>query len=175
MRAVVVYESMFGNTKQIAGAIAKGVSTAMEVDVVDVGDAPTTIGSDIDLVVAGGPTHAFGLSRPGTRKSAADQGADISVTEKVGIREWLTSLPPARAGQLAAAFDTHTGRPRWLPGSAARGAAARLRSIGYRLVAPPRSFFVTGTTGPLIGGELDRAYQWGEQLATMVSTRQHHG
>jgi flavodoxin len=43
MRSLVVYESMFGNTEQVARAIAAGLSTHMEVDVVPVSrHAPTS-------------------------------------------------------------------------------------------------------------------------------------
>lgn len=75
MRAMVVYESMFGNTQLIADAIAEGLSSRAEVERTAVGDAATTIGDDVALLVVGGPTHAFGMSRSATRQSAAEQGA----------------------------------------------------------------------------------------------------
>ena len=53
-----------------------------------------------------------------------------------------------------------------MPGSAARAIARRLRRLGAVLVADPESFRVVGSPGPLAAGELDRARQWGEQLAT---------
>jgi hypothetical protein len=67
MKALLVYESLFGNTEAVARAIADGLSLEMEVAVHEVGEAPTVITEFIDLVVVGGPTHAFSLSRPGTR------------------------------------------------------------------------------------------------------------
>jgi hypothetical protein len=163
LRAVVVYESMFGNTQQIALAIGKGLATGLEVAVVEVGDAGTA-GADADLLVVGGPTHAFGLSRASTRQSAAEQATAPVVSTGTGIREWLGSLPAATTGRPAATFDTHLDKPRWLPGSAARGAARQLRRLGYRLVLPPESFYVTGTPGPLLDGELARAEEWGQRL-----------
>jgi hypothetical protein len=168
MRAVIVYESMFGNTKEIALAIAKGLATGLEADVLEVGEATGQPGDDVGLLVVGGPTHAFGLSRASTRRSAADQATAPVVSARGGIREWLDDVPRARDVLTAAAtFDTHIDKPRWLPGSAARSAAKRLRGLGYRLAVPPESFFVTGTPGRLLDGELDRARDWGEQLAAL--------
>lgn len=167
MRAVIVYESMFGNTQQIAIAIGKGLAAELDVQVVEVSDAGGQVGDDVDLIVAGGPTHAFGMSRVSTRQSAAEQATDPLVSTGGGIREWLDRLPQGRHGK-AATFDTHIDKPRWLPGSAARGAAKQLRHLGYRLVLPPESFYVTGTPGPLLDGELERASEWGQRLGAAL-------
>src|SRR5690242_19397342 len=68
MRAVVVYESMYGNTHLIADAIGRGlVAAACQVDVVPVDRAGQQMLADADLVVVGGPTHAHGISRDSTR------------------------------------------------------------------------------------------------------------
>ena len=42
-RALVIYESMYGNTEQIARAIGEGLADRMQVEVVEVGVAPTTL------------------------------------------------------------------------------------------------------------------------------------
>lgn len=163
MRALVVYESMFGNTRKIAEAVAEGLSGYAEIDVVEVGAAGRPA-DDVGLIVVGGPTHAHGMSRPGTRQGAAkDAGADL-VSRGVGVREWLGSLPAARGPVAAAAFDTRFDKPVWLTGSAARGAARHLQRRGYRLAALPESFFVGASSGPPAPGELDRARRWGQTL-----------
>ena len=41
MKALVVYESMFGKTEQIARAIAVGLGESVDVQVAEVTDAPT--------------------------------------------------------------------------------------------------------------------------------------
>jgi len=167
MRALVVFESMFGNTETIARAIADGLSSAMPVDVVDVATRPH-MEADVDLLVVGAPTHAFGMTRPNTRADAVRQGG-MSATAEIGIREWLDELTPTGpAAATAAAFDTRI-KKRFIPGSAARGAAGLLRGHGFRLVAPPESFRVTGTPGPLTDGEEDRARDWGRALADSVT------
>ena len=172
MRALVVYESMFGNTQVIANAVADGLSDRMQVDAVEVGDAPTKLDDDVALLVVGGPTHAFGMSRPMTRQDAAKQASDGLVSSRVGLREWLAALR-GRAGVAAAAFDTRVAMPH-LPGSAARAAEKRLRKLGFRIAVPAESFFVEGTLGPLLEGEQDHARRWGTQLASRSRELTNH-
>ena len=71
MRALVVYESMFGNTQAIAQAIGDGIEASMHADVVEVGAAPDMVPRDVTLLVVGGPTHAFSMSWPSTRRDVA--------------------------------------------------------------------------------------------------------
>lgn len=165
MRALVVYESMFGNTQMIAESVAQGLAQHMSVDAVEVGAAPATVGSDVGLLVVGGPTHAFGLSRASTRADASAKSPRPLISRGIGIREWIAAVETASAGAAAAAFDTRIDKPR-VPGSAARGAAKRLRQLGFRLACPAKSFFVTDTAGPLVPGEVERARDWGDKLAT---------
>ena len=75
MKAVVVYESMFGNTRQIAEAIAAGLAESADVAAVEVSEATAEAAEAADLLVAGGPTHAFSMSRPSTRSDAVNRGA----------------------------------------------------------------------------------------------------
>ncbi|MBW0133898.1 flavodoxin family protein [Pseudonocardia abyssalis] len=169
MDALVVVESMFGDTRRIADAVALGLGERVHARVLQVGDPDAVrAAGGADLLVVGGPTHAFGLSRPATRRAAAEQGAP-GATE-VGLREWLAALPPASAGRTAAAFDTRADRPR-LPGSAASAAARRLRRAGYAVVARPESFRVTATPGPLVAGEEERARVWGVNLVARLVLR----
>ena len=158
-RALVVYESMFGNTRTIAEAVGAGLAGQGRVDVVEVSEAPDVLPDQVDLLVVGAPTHAFGLSRESTRKSAADQATEPLVSSGRGVREWLDALPRDSAGVVACAFDTRIGAG-WLPGSAAKTIAKRLRRLGFPSAAAPRSFRVAGTAGPLLDGERARAVAW---------------
>jgi flavorubredoxin len=166
MRALVVYESMFGNTQTIAEAIADGLATLADVSAVEVSAAPTTIGDDVDVLVVGGPTHAFTLSRASTRRDAADKAGQLLVSSGKGLREWLAEVR-IDGPLVAATFDTKVRTPH-LPGSAAKAAAKRLRHLGLRLAAPATTFYVDGMTGPLVDGERARAQTWGEQLVARV-------
>jgi hypothetical protein len=172
MRALVVYESIFGNTQRIAGAITDGLIGHTIVRHVEVGDAPARLDPDIDLLVIGGPTHAWSMSRPRTREAGAQQASNAPVSTGIGIREWVAHLPPATRADLAVAvFDTRFDRPRWVTGSAAAAAARLLRKRGYRVVAR-ESFAVLGTSGPLGPDEIERARQWGVRL-TRLSAAVH--
>lgn len=86
MRALVVYESMFGNTRRIAQAIADGIRDGADVALTDVVDAPADVPDDVDLVVVGGPTHVFSMSRKVTRREAARHGAAFTDVPE-GMRE----------------------------------------------------------------------------------------
>lgn len=169
MRALVVYESMFGNTEKVGVAIADGLRDTFEVVLADAHEAPTELTDGWALVVVGGPTHAFGMSRASTRASAEEQGAPAGMQHRRGIREWLAAVRLGERQVSAAAFDTKVAKPN-LPGSAAHKAARRLRGLGMRLVVPPETFRVDGTSGPLLPGELARARIWGQHLAAQASS-----
>jgi flavorubredoxin len=168
-RALVVVESMFGNTRAVADAVAAGLGESVPTAVVDVAAAPASITAE--LLVVGGPTHAFGMSRPSTRQAAVTQGAGAEHST-TGIREWIGRLgrPGRQGGTQAAAFDTRIRKP-GVPGSAARSALRRLRRLGLPPLAGPQSFWVTGTGGPLVEGELERARDWGRTLAGRLAER----
>jgi len=166
MDALVVVESVFGNTRRIAEAVAEGLGQRVHARVVDVAEVADAV-DGADLLVVGGPTQAFGMTRPATRRSAAEQAGGGAVAAEVGLREWLAKLADVERGRMAATFDTRADHPR-MPGSAAAGAARRLRRLGYRMVTGPESFRVTGTKGPLVGGELERARMWGSALVARI-------
>ncbi len=160
--ALVVYESLYGNTKLIAEAVGEGLARELTTDVVEVGVAPTDP-SESGLLVVGGPTHQFGLSRKSSRQQGADDSDEPVISLDMGIREWIGDLKRV-SGDMAATFDTSIRKPN-LPGSAARGAAKRLKKIGYRILVPAEIFLVEGGKGPITDGELDRAREWGQTVA----------
>ncbi|WP_068398379.1 hypothetical protein [Kribbia dieselivorans] len=168
MRTFIVYESEFGNTKAVAEAVAAGFAAAGAVEgpapvVTGVEEAPPLQELAADLLVVGAPTHAFGLSRPGTREDAHQRGGAQVIT---GVREWLEAAETVHLP--AATFDTHLHHA---PGSASGAAAKRLRKLGCELVADPEKFYVEGTAGPLLEGEAERARQWGAGLARVMAER----
>lgn len=173
MRALVVYESMFGNTHAVADAIGRGLARAGDVSVVPVERAGAPPLDDVDLVVVGGPTHVHGMSRASTRQAAVEQAAkadpplalDADATGP-GLREWLESL--GRVDVRSAAFDTRLGGPAAFTGRASKGIAKRLREHGARLVAGPESFLLD-KQNHLHPGEEERAEQWGARLAGEVA------
>lgn len=168
MKALVVYESMFGNSKMVAQAIGAGLSESMDVEVTAADSAPSTVPPDVGLLVIGGPTHAFSMSRPSTREDAVKQGA--TATTGIGLREWLADLPPRAGTATVTTFDTRANGARHLPGSAAKSAARSARHHGFTHVERGESFYVDGTAGPLLDGEIERATAWAREIAGTVST-----
>lgn len=174
MRAVVAYESMFGNTREVADAIAAGLiegATGWVVSVVHVAEAGEAQVKDADLVVVGGPTHVHGMTRASTRQGAAKMAGqpESGVTLEPdalgeGVRDWLNALGKSSVRRNAAAFDTRMPGPAALTGRASKGIAHALRHHGYELVAEPESFIVT-KQNVLQPGEAERAKLWGARLA----------
>ena len=168
MTALIVTESLFGNTLAIAEAIGAGLAEVRgreEVRLVHASEAPDALPCDVDLLVVGAPTHTLSLPNAGSRRDAERQGA--AGAGPVGVREWIqaVAIPP---GLRVATFDTsiHT---RIQLGTAARAAAGALRDRGAQTTVGP-SFWVTGMEGPLADGELGRATAWGRTLAARDET-----
>jgi hypothetical protein len=171
-RALVVYESVFGDAKQIALAIAEGLATRLPVDVVAAREAPTQVPADVRMLVVGAPNHAFSMPRPSTRQGAiTEHGAEIPDTP-FGLHEWLDHAQASR-GLTAAAFDIRMDHPKLITtmDHAAKTEEKLLRGLGATLPAPTEHFFVTDTKGPLLDGEADRARRWGRALGEIVAAR----
>ena len=165
MRALVVYESMYGNTHAIATSIAAGLSATHEVTVVPVNRATAELVATADLIVAGGPTHLHGMSTVATRRRAAeaarqpDSGLAMDPdADGPGLHSWLARL--STRDVPAASFDTRLSGPAVLTGRAARGISRLLASRGCRLLLAPESFLVS-KQNTLDNGEAARACSWG--------------
>ena len=175
-RALVVYESMYGNTEKIASAICAGLRQSVHTEMVPAHQAPTVLPGDVRLLVVGGPTHAFSMSRASTRQEARKQH-EVVMPIEIGIREWLgmltdnTRSSSRRRGTRVdvATFDTRIAKVRRLPGSAARSAAKVLHRLGYRSSLGSASFFVDESTGPIREAEIDHARRWGEELGRLLT------
>jgi hypothetical protein len=176
MRAVVVYESMFGNTHAIADAIGRGLGGAPEpvddVVVIPVSEASRERLGDADLLVVGGPTHFHGMSRARTRSWAAStaktpkKGLALEPdAQGPGLRDWLRTLNGDHS--KCAAFDTRFRGSSFLRGRASKVINRRLRGHGYEAVAKPESFFVS-LENHLDPGEEVRAQEWGQRLGASV-------
>ena len=178
MSALVVYESMYGNTRTIANAVAVGMRETHAVDVMSVADVTPADLAAAALVVLGGPTHIHGMSSPRSRKAAVDGAAKAGATLEAGaagdgVRELLARMERMN-GRPAAAFDTRM--PGWslLTGRASRGIVRLMRRAGFRLVAPPASFIVDRENA-LLPGELDRARSWGREVGAKVTPTSRAG
>lgn len=161
MKAVVVYESHFGNTANVARAIAEGIGP--DARALNTDEATSEAVGDADLIVAGAPVIAFGLSRDGMKEqiaAAADKAPTPADVSHPLLRAWLDRLPTGP--RMGAAFET---RIWWSPRGATGTIESRMKRIGYRLAGKSERFIVAGGYGPLRDGELQRARAWGATLA----------
>ena len=187
MHVLVVFESLFGNTLDVAEAIAEGLRDGRGPVAVDCLSAAQRQPADLpaaDLLVVGGPTHNHGMAtrasvikgrqlerRLALREQRVLPRRRVLLTEPTqapgapaeqdavdaDLQAWLRALPRT-SGRSAAAFDTRLGS-RW-SGGAAGGIARRLRRHGYRLLVPPEGFLLEGVWGPMREGEVARAHDW---------------
>ena len=105
----MVYESMFGNTEQVARAVAAGLGESVDVEVAEVTDAPTEPDPEVALIVAGGPTHAFSMSRENTRADAINKGAHEGEREFGTPRSKACTIYPAQQQGAARRPPAATG------------------------------------------------------------------
>jgi flavodoxin I len=163
MKAVVIYDSLYGNTEKIAHAVGDGLSGAIgasdSVEVVNVSKVhPDQLGG-LDLLLVGSPTHGSQPSPP--------------------MHEFLNRIPnDTLAGVTVAAFDTRTdmdkleGASRFFGklfdhfGYAAPRILSSLEKKGGQAIKPAEGFIVLDKEGPLADGELARAMAWARQIVT---------
>jgi hypothetical protein len=164
MKAIVVYESLWGNTAAVARAIAEGIGP--QARALSTGEAFDSVVSEADLIVAGAPVIQFRLpsdrirSELGKDPGRAPMPPDLS---HPSMREWLGMMPEGQG--RSAAFET---RIRFSPGGSTAAIQRGLGSKGYQPVAKSKRFFVAGTYGPMRDGELARARSWGAELAKLM-------
>jgi hypothetical protein len=165
MNAVVVYESLWGNTAAVAREIAEGLGVGVRA--LSTAEAAGEAMAGVELIVAGSPVLGFKLPTEEMRRGARDnpggrppRPADLS---HPSMRSWLDGLPAGHG--LSAAFDTQVRGPF---GKAAPAIAEALEAAGYERLADPVGFVVKGKFGPMRKGELERARQWGSELAARM-------
>jgi flavodoxin I len=146
MKALIVYDSVYGNTEKIARAIGDAITASCEVKVLRAGETNPSELASIDLLIIGSPTH-------GGRPTPAVQDLLNKVTQ------------PSLKDINVAAFDTRSqAKLARVFGNAAGRIAGQLTKKGGVLIVSPEGFFVTGTKGPLKEGELERAANWAKRI-----------
>jgi flavodoxin len=155
MNALVGYYSLYGNTKQVAEAVAEGLAPAGQARTVRLEELTPADLAGADLVVMGSPTHYQNLPK--------------------AVRPFLEALPrKSLAGKRVASFDT--SREMWRPlrlMTAAHRLLPRLRRLGGKSVVPPETFLVTKghETATLYDGELERARAWAGRILQRMQPR----
>jgi len=144
MKALIVYDSVYGNTERIARAMAEAIAPSGEGKALRAGEANLSELESLDLLIVGSPTH-------GGRPTAA-------------VQDFLNKVPKLQDINVAA-FDTRiTTKFVKVFGYAAGRIANNLKKKGGILIASPEGFFVTGGQGPLKEGELERAAAWAKGI-----------
>ncbi len=145
MNALVVYDSVAGNTARMARVVAEVLARSGQARVVPVRELEAGMLRGVDVLVVGSPTQR---RRP------------------TPAMEALVGRLPAEAlrGLAVAAFDTRFNMPRWMTGSAACAIARALERRGAVRLGRPESFYVLGTEGPLAASEPERAAAWARRL-----------
>jgi len=146
MKALVVYDSVYGNTEKIARAIAEAITPSGEVKLLRAGEMSTSELASLDLLIVGSPVHG-GRPMP-------------------SVQDFLSKMAQQSLKDIkVAAFDTRaTSKFAKIFGNAAGRIAGQLTKKDGVLIVPPEGFFVTGTKGPLKEGELERAAAWAKGL-----------
>jgi hypothetical protein len=165
MKAIVVYESYWGNTAAVARAIAEGLGP--DAKALTTTDATAAIIATADLIVAGSPVIAFGLPTEKMRESIRAKPGKAPAPPDLShpsLQSWLAGMP--KGGGRFAAFETRVKRS---PGGATPKIVRGLEDAGYTPIGEAQRFIVKGKFGPLLDGELDRARQWGTELAKAIA------
>ncbi len=167
MKVVVVYESYWGNTAEVARAIAEGLGPGARA--MSTAEATGEALTGVDLIVAGSPIIAFSLPSEKTRSDmAAKPGKAPSPPDLThpSMRSWLEALPEGSGRGAAAAFETGF---KLSPGGSAATILKLIARRGYKPIAKKQRFLVKGSYGPLREGEFDRARAWGASLGSDLS------
>jgi flavodoxin len=144
MKAVVVYDSKYGNTEKIARMIGESIGAQVRL----AGEMQPVDLKEFDLLIVGSPTH------------------DGFPSEEIHN---LLKTMSALEGLNTAAFDTRTKTT--IFGYAAPKIARNLKKKGSNLVLPPEGFFVLGMEGPLMEGELERAAEWAKEIVSKLENQ----
>jgi flavodoxin I len=146
MKALVVYDSVYGNTEKIARAVGEAITPSGEVKVLRAGEANPSELASVDVLIVGSPVH-------GGRPTPA-------------VQDFLNKMTRQSLKDIKiAAFDTRaTSKFAKIFGNAAGRIAGQLTKKGGVLTVPAEGFFVTGTRGPLKEGELERATAWAKGI-----------
>jgi flavodoxin I len=156
MVTIVLYDSQYGNTQQIAQAIASQLGSPEEVALLRPAELDHTQLAGLSLLVVGSPTQRF-MATP-------------------ALMAWLKGIPrDGLRGMQVAIFDTRlteqqiraTPVLKWFVRKSSYAAwwlAKQLKKKGGTLLLPPEGFYVEGMEGPLLPGELERAAAWAQQL-----------
>lgn len=149
-RALVVFEGSFGDTEQLARAVAESLRPEFDTLLADLAAVSEQRCADYDLVITGAPGLSRG-HRPGPRRQPS-------------LSEWLRRQPPAVGRARCASFETRGVAAKPGVGSTSLEVIEALHGLGYDVLSR-QTFYVAALTGPVLPGELERARAWARAIA----------
>ena len=162
MKAIVVYESVFGNTEQVARAIGKAYAHEEGSGTYHTDQIRPDQLKGADILILGSPTQKF-QAMPGAKKFIRKIPSGGLKGIKIATFDTRVSTEDIKSGFLRFLLN--------LFGYAAKPLANRLKRKGGELISPPEGFYVKDTKGPLKDGELERAEEWGNQLKSLAKEK----
>lgn len=155
MKALVIYDSVFGNTEKIAQAIANALGSRAIVELVQANKATPEQLAEYDILVVGSPTRGF---RPTEAVTSLLKQIRSKVLQEIKVAAFDTRFKADELDSAGLRFLVKTG------GYAAKRIAAQLKKAGGKLIVPPEGFYVEDTEGPLKDGEIERAAEWAKSI-----------
>ncbi len=144
LKTLVVFDSIYGNTKKIAEAIANELGKDVKAILVADFNAGELKGGG--LLVVGSPIIGW--------KPSEKMGAFLAGLAKDQLK-----------GYRAIAFDTRVKM--FIHGDAAGKISQALKNAGAEIIGKPQAFYVQGKEGPLFEGEIEKAKAWVKEIKSM--------
>lgn len=163
IKVLIIYDSVFGNTEQIAQALGRPFGDQADAAILRVSDVKPDQFAGLKILIIGSPTQRF---RPTAAISDLLKGIPEKRLKNVRVTAFDTRLTTneIKKTPILAFFVRMSGNSAYAATHIANG----LRKKGGELVVPPEGFFVEGMEGPLVQGELERAANWARQIKTQV-------
>lgn len=155
MRALVIFDSVFGNTEKVARAIADALGSGATVEILQAPKVTPEQLLEYEILVVGSPTRGF---RPTEEVTDLLKGIQSKALKGITVAAFDTRFKADEIESAGLRFVVKTG------GYAAKRIAKRLEKAGGNLVVPPEGFYVEDTEGPLKPGELERAEEWAKAI-----------
>jgi flavodoxin I len=160
MKTLIIYDSFFGNTEQIARAAGQSLNVGND-GILRVDDVKPEHLKGVDLLIVGSPTRGF---RPSEKTAAFLKALPADACKGTKVAAFDTRIAVNEIKQAPLRFLVKLG------GYAAAPIAKQLQAKGGTLVMPPEGFFVKDRQGPLKPGEIERAQNWAVSISQKALT-----